>query len=264
MSREDHRNYDKLLRQMRENAVPEAERSKESKRNRRAGALGILGLAAGCGSWAYFVLAANPSFYFGVTLLLLCGLFMEIAAIEYFPRRITKIVSTVVILIATFYTVKWARSQWELKIQNDVAMHLDISMNASPTGNLWKSIVKVKNNSSSPLSQHNVTCKVNGLISVNSEGGGITLERVGLTNLPLNEPLAIGGDSSTDNCLNGNPAQWFSPQPPIKCADVTVMVIYAVDSHPKVMGTKPLRFITEGAEWRQEPVGRQSITCKEN
>src|SRR5208283_5809282 len=94
------------------------------KRNRRAAAFTVLSIPVGFGSWGYFMLAANPSFYFGLMLLLLCPVFVGIAIFEYFSSNKARMIGVVVLVVVSCFVSDWAWDQWRAKILNDLHDHL--------------------------------------------------------------------------------------------------------------------------------------------
>ncbi len=236
----------------------------EKKRNRRAAVFTILSLAVAFGSWAYFMLAATPSFHLGVALVLASAAFLSIAVCEFFESLLTKVMLVALVAGLAYFAFNWSKDQWQLKLQNDVVTHLNIKIDV-PSGNPWDSIVTIANNSSSELSKHGITCKINRLRMENGsvyENVGSTIEWGG------DAPLRIGGDAQSDTCLKGHYGSQeniFRGSAPVACADVTVVVNYSVNDYPEVVGQKKVRFVTLESgghmSWNQQPEGRRGAGC---
>jgi hypothetical protein len=241
--------------QERKNAKAAAER-----RNKRAAFFTILGLAAGFGCPAYFMLAADPSFYFGLVLLWACGIFLIIAFLELFNSWKVKIpLALAVVLVASVGSV-WAKSEWMKKIEADVKAHLAIGMSVPVNGETWDSLITLKNGSGTALQRYEVNCRINYLKA------GMVMSGISNVLTRPDERLEPGGDGETQGCLTrDNGTRMITGALPISCADITVSVNFSADSSPSIAGIKEMRFVygfIRGQSWVQQPVSRSGTYCR--
>jgi hypothetical protein len=242
-----------------------AREAAEERRNRRAVLFTILSLPAGFGSWAYFVLAANPAFYLGMALMVVSALFLIIATLEYFQRGIVKTASIVSVIIGLWFATGWAKSERVKKITSDVQDHLSIEMLVPVSGDAWDSLITTKNGSNFDIGRRRITCRVNQLNASDANGNqGVRLSNSGQI-MDIDEKLKAGGDAQTEGCLTREGGgRIVRSKAPVTCADVDVIIDFSVDSDPVVNGTKELRFVygfLGGQSWVQQPINRSGTYC---
>lgn len=249
--------------------VTQAQRRREAKaaeqrRNRRGVLFTVLSLAGGFGSWGYFVLAADPSFYFGVALLWLCALFLTVAFIEFFRSSTLKAALTVLVVVMAAWGSIWAKDQWLQKMKMDMTAHLDVSLALPETGDAWESRIIIKNNSNSAMAGYLVDCSLKIANQFNLGEEFTSHERIGFIK-EFNEGLKPGGDGQTDGCfMTTGGVQTIKGNGQMTCADMVVAVRYTLDKTPVVNGTKEARFVygyLGTKSWTQQPVSHAGLYC---
>jgi hypothetical protein len=245
---------------MRKNATKDEEKRQESKRNRRFGLFGLVGVAAGFGSWGYFVLAPDPSFYLGLVILLCCPLFLWIAVMDWVRSKLVKTVSFIVLVVACVYLSRWAERAWETRIKNDVLAKVSMTISLPHSENAWESVISIKNDSAATLTQYKVSCEVAGIRTQNDDW----IHNVGMTVVLSGETLRRYGDAVSVPCISEK--AFVRTRSPIACADLVVIMSYEIEESPALHGSKSVRFstITDHGklDWHQQPVERTISVCQ--
>ncbi len=232
------------------------------RRNKRATVFTIIGLAAGFGCPAYFMFAANPAFYAGVALLLLAALFFWIAILEFFRSWKIKVILTLIVVGCSWWSILWAKQQWKEKILADIDAGILINIAVPTSGDLWESVINVKNTSKQLIDSHFVECHINEITYVTPLRGKLHDADV---HWDIPETLEPNGDGRAAGCLffQGGGRLLRVPSP-VDCADVIVTVGYSSNRASNIEGKKRLRFVTNVGSahlWVQQPINRVGSYC---
>jgi hypothetical protein len=229
------------------------------KRNKRAAACTVLSIPIGFGSWGYFMLAANPNFYFGIILLLLCPMFVVIAIYDYFDSKTVRMLGVVVVVAASCFISRWAWVQWTTKIINDTRDHLELRIDSSPSGDVLNFLILVSNKSSEIIQSSAMSCLIR---QVNAGGGRIWASEI---TTQMDNDLVPGGDTQTAGCnFTNQGVHVFSTEEPVDCVDTTVVFEYMAKSKPNLSIQKKSRFVYGfgGIKiWTQQPISVKGSYC---
>jgi hypothetical protein len=239
------------------------ERTAGAKRKKRALVFTILSLPADFGSWGYFVVAANPSFYFGMALFFVAAAFLSIAVFEYFRGRWVRAIFIVGILVCFWLVGVWAESEWIKKVNSDIQSNLDVSISIPSSGDPLDPMLTVVNNSHTDLANHEVNCLLVKLFV----GRLHIAEDISTKGIVGNGPLRIGGDADTRGCLTFEGVRRsirVLNAPPNVCEDVKVQVHYRSEDSLPVEGVKEARFVygyLGNNSWLKESNDRKTSYC---
>lgn len=163
---------------------------------------------------------------------------------------------TNVLLILVMVAMYW----WldgKLKDQLDDVMS-KLAVNAYSEPNSIESMFSVTNGGQTDIGYHDVYCIVN--FEGFSEHAAVTGGRDRYQMVKSDTPLRAGGGMVTSPCISG-----FEGNPPLLCADITVVVEYALITQPTELQKKRQRFYGryngQGLKWYGEPVDTPGDFC---
>ena len=147
--------------------------------------------------------------------------------------------------------------------QVDAANHLIASATTPPNGDMWQTVFAFRNEGKSDIYPRSINCRVH-LITTEKF---IVVEGAPVANLehlfPEDFVIRAGSDGQSDECLNGALLDLGG----IVCADVTIELQYRLVSQPLEFRTKDYRFVATrdgGKVWYQQALGYQKSYCPRN
>jgi hypothetical protein len=230
MSREDHRQHDRRLAELRQTSQPPAESNMISF-SRNEFALLILGFLPAIGglySDDYPVKTAFVVLSFGI-LLVLCFV--------HSGSKPWRIGFGILCLVSCTVLVLRGSSRERDKVQDDVFSKMTVSPFLPTSRNLARVGVTVTNNGGSEIKVHIIRCWVNQFDSYPME---FQISNMSLsTVLPQKAGLKAFGDAETSYCAS----MFEKSNLPVSCLDMTVYLDYSLAEEPDTKKTRTFRFV---------------------
>jgi hypothetical protein len=147
--------------------------------------------------------------------------------------------------------------------RDEVWDKLDANAYTPKSGDIFMSTFTVTNGGDSAIGRnHQLSCAVNLIAFAHhgrmSGGGALTVQTIPFEILP-------GGDSQTDSCFQGGPGTTLIYGLPTQCADVTLVIDYALSNQPLARQRKAWRFVASEDDdfvWHGQALTRQVSPCQ--
>jgi hypothetical protein len=142
----------------------------------------------------------------------------------------------------------------------DVFQNLGGSVVLPPSGYVMNSSFTFRNNGKTAIGSHQISCSINRFYA---NDGKVSIENVRTAIVGPQVPLEPGGDGQSEICWFILPPESL-PNP--KCADITLEMVYVLETQPKYTQHKEFRFIADKKDdfaWHQHPVKMRDSPCRQ-
>jgi hypothetical protein len=164
--------------------------------------------------------------------------------------------ATSLTLLATMFIMQWMLGSKLNEMTADSQQNIVASVALPVSGNPRDSLFTYRNNGKQNIVAFKIGCILNYMVI-----GTVAFDRSYFDSQPSTTPLQAGGDTVTDQCFQQLAGASMGD---MRCADVTVWFIYAVDSSPATL-TKPFRFVLYKVgpqyQWVNSQIADNRIFC---
>jgi hypothetical protein len=157
--------------------------------------------------------------------------------------------------------MEWLLSEKLEEQRNDVAKNLYITISVPPSGNPFNSVIGIQNRSAIGIESLQIVCSVHVLMSL------ATYSNLWYEFYP-DAPIPIGPrtDGQTEACLTRIPHYFQVKTTGFRCADMTILFAYSLDTQPKEIQKISIRFASHEEKrnytWYQRPIDDKNTYCE--